>query len=126
MRLLLVNGAASARSVSLKVGDDEGRMLPLGGPSPYVNRVAPASVSLYDSGSADRELHTKESGFARFKTWRAKNDGVTAQPNGWYGPIDVTYRDKDCPNVGCHGRESSVLPSLQPLRFQFNCSNPVF
>ena len=32
--------------------------------------------------------------------------GAAAVPNpkdGWYGPIDVTYGDKDCPNVGCHG-----------------------
>jgi len=27
----------------------------------------------------------------------------TAATNGWHGPIDVTYGDKDCPNVGCHG-----------------------
>ena len=31
--------------------------------------------------------------------------------NGWHGPIDVTYSDKDCPNVGCHGPWPGVPPN---------------
>ena len=52
------------------------------------------------------EDHLKTDDGANYESEDRANEAsqqAAAAANGWHGPIDVEYGDKDCPNVGCHG-----------------------